>query len=97
MFGLMFVIDTSTPAGNDGRTAGNVGAPAWPNDNTAVWYLLPSLWSAFEVARRGMRSKYSPPLARITVLPSPGAYARPRRGDTLLASRSIGSGSHCRS
>ena len=28
--GLMLLIETSTPGGNDGSTAGQTGAPAWP-------------------------------------------------------------------
>ena len=80
------VIDTSTPGGNAGSTSGNTGAPACAAESTAVLYLVPSRCKAFDVARSGMRSKYTPALARSTVRPPPGAYAIPARGETLLAS-----------
>ena len=46
-------------AGRVGRSApsGKRGAPAWPNDSTAVRYFEPSRCSAFESARSGMRSR----------------------------------------
>src|SRR5437764_2060845 len=95
MSGSIVWIDASTPAGNVDNTAGQTGAPACPGTSTAVLYFVPSRCSAFEVARSGMRSKYSPALARTTVLPSPGAYAAPKRGDTLFISTPIGAGNHC--
>ena len=44
------------PCGNDVATLGKTGAPAWPNENEATLYFVPSRCNAFEVARNGMRS-----------------------------------------
>src|SRR6188768_853965 len=95
MSGCIVVKFTSVTVGTmSERICGNTGAPACDGDRLTLVcrkrlrsVVLPADSNALATARRGTRSKNSPPEARTIVRSDPkGDHAKPTRGDALLVS-----------